>query len=36
MARPDIYARTDTDYAREVNARLDDYFAGKETECEAK
>ena len=36
MARPDIYARTDTDYAREVNARLDEYFAGKETECEAK
>ena len=34
MDRPDIYARTDTDYAKEVNARLDVYFAEKETECD--
>ena len=34
MDRPDIYARTDTDYAREVNARLDAYFAENGTERE--
>lgn len=32
MDRPDLYARTDTETAREVNSRIDAYFAGKETE----
>lgn len=32
MDRPDLYARTDTEVAREINARLDAYFAENSTE----
>ena len=32
MDRPDLYARTDTEIAREINARLDAYFAENSTE----
>ena len=32
MDRPDVYARTDTEVGREVNSRIDAYFAEKETE----
>lgn len=34
MDRPDLYARIDTDIAREVNDRIDTYFAGKEEGAE--